>query len=197
MIDMRRTTTVVLALLLGAGCEDSMRDQARIKPFSESPFFADGRSARPLPPGTVACGQLRENVAFETGKTSLSAAGGFVRRAPVAFTRELLLRGRERYTIFCAVCHGADGYGKGIVVARGFSPAASYHDERIRTESDGYLFDVITHGKGAMYPYASRIAPDDRWAIVAYIRALQLSQYSKLEDIPEEERKKLQEAPHE
>jgi mono/diheme cytochrome c family protein len=183
MIGLRRTTIALFTLLFAAGCEDNMRDQARIKPFEESPFFSDGRSARPLPPGTIARGQLPKNVEST--------------RMPVAVTRELLQRGRERYAIFCTVCHGADGNGKGIVVERGFSPPPSYHDERLRSADDGYLFDVITNGKGAMYPYASRVPTEDRWAIVAYIRALQLSQHSKLEDVPESERTKLREMPHE
>ncbi len=196
MIALRHVTLTLLAVLVTAGCEDNMRDQARIKPFAESPLFSDGRSARPLPPGTIARGQLLENAEYKNGKPGTGSASEFVRRAPVAVTRELLQRGRERYTIFCAVCHGADGYGKGIVVERGFSPPPSYHDTRLRSAPDGYYFDVITNGKGAMYPYASRVPPADRWAIVAYIRALQVSQYTKLDDIPEEERQKLREMPH-
>jgi cytochrome c553 len=172
-----------------SGCEDSMRDQARIKPLEENTFFEDHRSARLPPSGTVARGQLREDRAFFTGR----AADGFVRRVPLPITREVLQRGRERYTIYCSVCHGADGYGKGTIVQRGFIAPSSYHLDRLRSERDGYFYDVITNGKGAMYSYASRVAPQDRWAIVAYIRALQLSQNSKLGDVPEQERTLLRE----
>jgi mono/diheme cytochrome c family protein len=188
---MRRTLRAVagIAALLLAGCEDSMRDQARIKPLEPSAFFADGRSARTPPPGTVARGELRSDAAFFTGTTST----GFVPRVPFAVTRELLERGRERFTIYCAVCHGADGYGLGVIVQRGFSPPESYHSPRLRGMPDGYLYDVIPRGKGAMFSYADRVQPTDRWAIVAYIRALQLSQHAQRSDVPAEQHGVLQE----
>jgi len=174
-------------LLSSAGCENNMRDQARIKPFQETPFFVDMRSARPLPPGTIPRGQLNENSEYYSGRNS----DGFAPKAPVKITKDLLQRGRERYTIYCSVCHGADGYGRGIVVEHGFTPPSSYHVDRLRAMPDGYFFDVITHGKGAMFSYSNRVASDDRWAIVAYIRVLQMSQHATLNDVPESERSKL------
>jgi cytochrome c553 len=174
-------------LIISSGCEDSMRDNARIKPFDESAFFPDKRSVRKPPPGTVARGQLHDNTTFYTGRDP----SGLVKQSPVHMTRELLLRGRERYAIYCSVCHGADGNGRGIVVERGFTPPPAYSIDRLRQSPDGYFFDVITRGKGAMYPYASRVTSDDRWAIVAYIRALQLSQHATLSDVPEAEIPKL------
>src|SRR5947209_15863823 len=113
-------------LLLLTACEDSMRDQARVKPLEDSAFFTDTRSARTLPPGTIARGQLRENAEYYTGRD----AAGYLSRAPINLTKQLLLRGRERYDIYCAVCHGKDGYGKGIIVQRGFTPPPSYHIDR-------------------------------------------------------------------
>jgi mono/diheme cytochrome c family protein len=180
--------TVVLTLLLACGgCEDSMRDQARIKPHEESKFFEDRHSARTPPPGTIARGQLRENTEYFSARN----AAGFLPHVPVNITRDLILRGQERFNIYCSVCHGADGYGKGMIVERGFTPPESYHTERLRSMPDGYFYDIITQGKGAMYSYASRVTPDDRWAIVAYIRALQLSQHASLKDVPEAEKERL------
>lgn len=190
------STAYLTLIIMLAGCEDSMRDQARIKPYAESAFFADNRSARIPPPGTVARGQLHDDLEFSIGATIKDNVVTFVPHNPVALTAQLLERGQERYTIFCSVCHGADGYGKGVVVERGFSPPPSYHIDRLCSAPDGYLFDVIGRGKGAMFPYGSRIPPADRWAIVAYVRALQVSQNYKLNDIPDDERRKL-EALHE
>ena len=188
-----RTISIAFLLLACAGCEDSMRDQARIKPFQESAFFDDMRSARSLPLGTVSRDSLREKPEYYSGRNG----NDFAAHVPVKVTRALLQRGRERFNIYCSVCHGADGYGKGIIVERGFTPPPSYHIERLRTVPDGYLFDVITHGKGAMYPYANRVTPGDRWAIIAYIRTLQLSQHATLDDVPETEKAKLRNSAHE
>ncbi|HLX63176.1 MAG TPA: cytochrome c [Planctomycetota bacterium] len=189
MIRQSRQLILGVALAALSGCEDNMRDQARIKPLEPSQFFADGRSARPLPPGTIARGQLRENDDFFTGKRG----GKFVEQIPVTLSRELLQRGRQRFEIVCANCHGLDGFGNGIIVEHGFSPPPSYHIDRLRAMPDGYFFDVITHGKGAMYPQAERVAIEDRWAIAAYIRALQLSQNAKSTDVPDNERSHLEE----
>jgi mono/diheme cytochrome c family protein len=112
------------------------------------------------------------------------AGGEPLPRSPVPFTRDVLERGRERFNIYCAVCHGEDGYGRGIVVRRGFPPPPSYHDDRLRQAPDGHLFDVMTRGYGAMLPFADRLAPRDRWAVVGYIRALQRSQHASLADVP-------------
>jgi mono/diheme cytochrome c family protein len=177
----------IMLLWLTSGCEDSMRDYARVKPFDESAFFPDKRSVRSPIPGTIARGKLHDDSVYFTGRN----AEGFIKENPVALTRELLLRGRQRYTIYCSVCHGADGSGHGIVVERGFTPPPAYSLDRLRQSPDGYFFEVITHGKGAMYPYASRVTPADRWAIVSYIRVLQLSQHATLSDVPEADKLKL------
>jgi mono/diheme cytochrome c family protein len=172
---------------LGLGCRQDMHDQPRLKPLGGSDFFADGRGARPLVEGTVARGQLREDEHLYTGKVG----GQNATTLPVPLTRELLQRGRERYDIFCSPCHDRVGTGNGMVVRRGLRRAASLHDERLRGETPGYFFDVITNGFGAMSSYAAQVPVDDRWAIVAYVRALQLSQRATLEDVPESERATL------
>ena len=180
-----------LLLLFAGGCEDNMRDQARIKQLGESAFYPDGRAARPLPPGTIPRGALAGGESYRSGRDG----NNFIKQSPVPVTPELLRLGRERFNIHCAVCHGADGNAHGIVVQRGFGPPPSYHIERLRDVPDGYLFDVITHGKGAMYPFASRVTAEQRWAIVAYIRALQLSQNAGLDAVTPEQRKTLEEQP--
>ena len=161
----------------------NMDYQERFDPQEANPFFADNRSMRPLVPGTVARGTLREDVAFFEGRTD---GGGFVTRMPVPATRELLERGQERYNIYCAVCHGEAGDGQGIISTGGYgyTPATSYHDDRLRQAPDGYLYDVISNGVRTMPPYGHQVKPADRWAIVAYIRALQRSQYASAEDVP-------------
>lgn len=161
----------------------NMDFQERFDPQEANPFFADGRSMRPLVPGTVARGMLRDDVPFYEGRNE---GGGFVARMPLPTTRDLLARGQERYQIFCAVCHGDVGDGEGIVTSGGYgyTPAPSYHSERMRAESDGYLYDVIANGIRTMPPYGHQVPPPDRWAIVAYIRALQRSQYADPEDVP-------------
>ena len=186
----------LLALLLVAGiassgCEKLMRDmydQPKGKPGSASALFADGRASRPPPPGSVAHarGDLAATSSGRRGAASLTeerqaAAEDHLPERP---SRELLLRGRERYTIYCMPCHSAAGDGDGPVVRRGFPAPPSYHGERLRAAPDRHFYDVITHGWGVMYPYADRVAPADRWAIVAYIRALQLSQHAPLAQLP-------------
>ncbi|MDX1546808.1 MAG: cytochrome c [Rhodothermales bacterium] len=191
------TLAAFAALLLTAGCRGSISDEAPIHPnlnmdFQEkfqaqeaNPFFADGRAMRPPVPGTVARGLLRDDAAFHFGRQE---NGGYVDRMPVPITREIVVRGRERYNIFCAVCHGKDGYGQGIIMTGnyGYTPAPSYHDETVRARmaSDGYVYDVIANGVRNMPGYAQQIPVADRWAIVAYIRALQLSQNAAEGDIP-------------
>lgn len=168
----------------------AMYDQPKYEPMEASPFFRDGRSARAQVPGTVARGQLREDAHFYTGKM---ANGNPVAAFPFPVTRAVLERGRERYDIFCSPCHDRAGNGQGMVVQRGFRQPPSFHIDRLREAPAGHYYDVITAGYGAMYSYASRISPRDRWAIVAYIRALQLSQHATLEDVPEAVRKQLEE----
>jgi cytochrome c553 len=151
-----------------------MVDQQKIKPLAEENFFADSRGSRLPPPHTVARGELREDKQFYTGKIDKELAVTF----PMPVTREVLMRGRERFDIYCAVCHGATGDGHGMTVQRGFPGPASFHEERLRDAPIGHFVDVITNGYGVMYSYASRVSPEDRWAIAAYVRALQLSQHA-------------------
>ena len=164
-----------------------MHDQPKYRPLRGSELFADKRSARPLVEGTVARGTLREDTLFFTGKT----ADGFAVEIPVKVTAELLTRGQSQFQVFCAPCHGRTGRGDGMVVQRGFKQPSSFHVDRLRQMPIGYFFDVISIGFGAMPDYAEQILPRDRWAIVAYIRALQLSQNAPLADVPEEERRAL------
>lgn len=179
------------AALLGAlwlsGCRNDMHVQPRYNPLDSSDFFEDGRAARPEVPGTVARGQLRADHYFYAGKVNGVPVSAF----PFPVTREVLDRGRERYNIYCTPCHGYTGEGRGMIVQRGFPQPPSYHTDRLRQAPVGHLYDVITNGYGAMYSYAARISPEDRWAIVAYIRALQLSQHATVDDVPEAERTKL------
>ena len=173
--------------MLFAACSPNMRDQPKYKPLAESKLFTDGRAAQPALPGTVARGHLKEDRRFFTGKVEAGLAG----TVPLPVDRALLARGRERFGIFCTPCHGLVGDGNGMVIQRGFRQPPSFHIERLREAPDGHYFDVMTAGYGAMASYASRIPPRDRWAITAYIRALQLSQNARLEDVPAEQRSRL------
>jgi mono/diheme cytochrome c family protein len=159
-------------LLILAGCRQDMHDQPRFKPLAESDFYADQRSARPPVEGTVARGQLHEDAYFYTGKVGANP-GDYM---PFPATGDVLDRGRERFNIYCAPCHSRRGDGQGMVVKRGFKQPPTYHQDRLRKAPLGYFFDVMTNGFGAMPDYAAQIQPRDRWCIVAYIRALQLSQ---------------------
>jgi mono/diheme cytochrome c family protein len=150
-----------------------MHDKGRIKPFEESRYFADGRGARLLPAGTVARGFLRDDIGLYKGQT---AEGDFLAQIPVPVTRELVLRGQSRFNVYCTPCHGRVGQGDGMIVQRGFKKPVSFHDPRLRMTPAGYFFDVMTNGFAQMPSYAAQVTPEDRWAIVAYIRALQLSQ---------------------
>lgn len=185
--------SVLLSLVLGAaslaGCRQDMHDQPKYKPLAASTFFRDGRSARPLVEDTVARGHLDEDTEFYAGKT---AAGKPVEAFPIAVTAELIQRGRERFDIYCSPCHDRTGGGRGMVVRRGFKQPPSYHIDRLRQAPAGYFFDVMTNGFGAMPDYRAQVDPADRWAIVAYIRALQRSQQATLADVPAEEAAKLE-----
>ena len=150
-----------------------MHRQNKLKPFRGSKLFADGSSSRPLPPGTVPRGFLREDRVFHAGQ---HPDGKFVADMPIPLTKELLARGHERFDIYCSPCHGRTGLGQGMVVQRGFKQPTSFHIDRLRNERIGYLFDVETNGFGQMSGYASQVPPEDRWAIAAWIRVLQLSQ---------------------
>jgi len=170
-----------------AGCRQDMHDQPRYKPLAKSAFFEDDRSARPPVEGTVARGELREDEHLFTGKVDGAPAAEF----PFPVTAEVLERGRQRFDIYCAPCHGALGRGDGAVVQRGFKKPPSLHTDLARIVPPGYHFDVITSGFGAMPDYAAQVPVRDRWAIVAYIRALQLSQHATLDDVPVEKRAQL------
>lgn len=176
---------LLAGLLCAAGCRQQMADQPRHKPLSASSFYADG-SARPLLPGTVPHGSIQNdflNVPHESDEF------------PLPVTGELLARGQERYTIFCGVCHGAVGDGNGMVVRRGYRQPPTYHSDRLRQAPVGHFYDVIVRGFGAMPDYAAQVPPHDRWAIIAYIRALQFSQYAPLAQLPPELRRQLEQLP--
>jgi len=175
----------LLALL--AGCRQDMHDQPRYKPFARSDFFNDSRSARPFVEGTVARGQLREDGLYYTGKQG----AGFAAQLPFPVSAAVLERGRERYTIYCTPCHGQTGRGDGMVVRRGFRQPPSYHIDRLRGEPVGYFYDVITRGFGVMPDYATQIPPEDRWKIAAYVKALQLSQFTAAKDLSPEQLRRL------
>ena len=169
-----------LAVLALAGCRQDMHDQPRFKPLAMSDFYADLRSARPPVEGAVARGQLREDAYFYTGKIG-NNPGDYL---PFPATREVLERGQQRFNIYCAPCHSRMGDGNGMIVQRGFKQPPSYHIERLEKAPLGYFFDVMTNGFGAMPSYAAQIPERDRWAIVAYIRALQLSQHATQAEVP-------------
>jgi mono/diheme cytochrome c family protein/REP element-mobilizing transposase RayT len=184
-----RALPVLLAICcLALGCRRDMYDQPKAKPLSENHFFKNGTSARQIPPHTVARGDARGDSAFFTGLTN----GKLVAQSPVQLTPELLARGRERYDIYCAVCHGRTGAGNGEIVRRGFPAPPTYHSDRMRNAPIGHFYYVITNGYGVMYPYAARVDPADRWAIAAYIRALQLSHNARPADVPPNEQSQLQ-----
>ena len=170
-----------------SGCGQPMASKGAYKWEDPTPAFNDGTSARPAIPGTVA----RDSASHPSSYYSGTENGQLVTKLPMPVTPELLQRGQERFTIYCAMCHGADGYGHGMIVQRGFTTPPSYHTEALRNAPIGHVFDVITNGKGAMYPYGARVPPDDRWAIAAYVRALQLSQHAKESDVPDDMRAQL------
>lgn len=180
---------VVACLLAVAGCDlQDMYNHAKERPLGHSSFFKDGRSSRPLLDDTVARGHLRTDELLYTGKIN----GVPVNEFPYPVTPAMLDRGRLEFNIFCSVCHGRDGNGDGMVVQRGFKQPPSYNTDRLRAAPAGHFFDVITNGFGVMFPYKDRIPVSDRWAIVAYIRALQLSQHASPADVPPAERATLQ-----
>jgi mono/diheme cytochrome c family protein len=187
----RRSSTVVLLVLFAAGCRQDMHDQPKYKPLRESDFFADKRASRPLVAGTVARGSLREDVLLYTGKLESGMPSD---QLPMPVTRELLDRGRVQFETFCTPCHGRTGAGDGMIVQRGFKRPSSYHVNRLRMMPVGYLYDVITNGFGAMSDYSAQVTVKDRWAIAAYVRVLQLSQYAPIEVVPAAARAALETA---
>ena len=178
---------IIAVLAVTAGCRQDMQDQPKYIPLRFSSFFDDHRSARPLVENTVARGHLNADTEFYTGKQGDQP----VERFPFPITREVLDRGQQRFNIYCAPCHDRLGDGDGMIVRRGYRRPPSYHIDRLRKVPDGYIFDVITNGFGAMPDYAAQIQPRDRWAIVAYVRALQLSTAATINDVPPDKRGEL------
>jgi hypothetical protein len=175
----------VASVILGGGCEylrQDMADQPKNLPLSPSEFFGDGRSERPLVENAVARGAIADDELFVPKNSN---------NFPLTVDLKLLERGEERYKIFCSPCHGLQGDGNGFVVMRGMKAPPSYHQDRLRQAPNGYIYDVTTNGFGQMLGYSAQIPPRDRWAIIAYIRALQLSRNMKAADLPAELRDKL------
>ena len=168
-----------------------MHDQPKLQPLEASPFFENGMASRPIPAGTVARGFLREDTHFFQGK---DADGNLVDSLPMELTRELVERGRCRYEIYCSVCHDSTGGGRGMIVRRGFKQPPPLYEQRLKDLPAGYFFDVMTAGFGLMSSYAKQIPVEDRWAIVAYVRALQLSQTSVLSELPPQLQEDFQQA---
>jgi cytochrome c553 len=180
---------VILCTL--TACRRDMFHQPKSNALRESDFFPDGMASRPIPPHTVTRGDLQNDEAFYTGMIGTNPVMTF----PFPITREILERGRQRFTISCVPCHGETGEGNGIVVQRGFPAPPSYHIERLRNAPAGHFFDVMTRGYGVMFSLASRIPPEDRWDIAAYIRALQFSEHATLAEMPTNEIARLNRAP--
>ena len=190
---MKKTFAIValsLGLVAAPGCKirQAMYDQPKYKTLAYSDFFGDSRSARPLVEGTVARGHLNDDRLLCEGKVEGKPAEMF----PFPVTGDVLKRGQERFTIYCSPCHDRAGTGHGMVVQRGFKQPPSYHIDRLRQVPPGYIFDIMTRGFGQMPSYAAQVQPEDRWAIVAYVRALQLSQHAMIGDVPESERAQLE-----
>ncbi|HZT36736.1 MAG TPA: cytochrome c [Bryobacteraceae bacterium] len=183
--DERTLSLLLVPIALAAvGCRQDMHNAPRYKPLAATDFFGDGRSARPLIEDTVARGHLRLDAARYTGKVN----GKDVEVFPFPMTRADLLRGQERFDIFCSPCHGRLGDGEGMIPKRGYLRPPSYHIDRLKTAPVGHFFDVVTNGFGAMPSYASRVPVDDRWRIIAYIRVLQYSQGLTANQIPQDRR---------
>jgi mono/diheme cytochrome c family protein len=174
-------------VLFSAACRQDMHDAPRYEVFEASASFAGGGASRPAPAGTVARGWLREDEALYTGKID----GQPVAAIPFAISHADMLRGQERFAIYCTPCHGQLGDGNGMVVQRGLRQAANFHQDRLRQETIGYFFDVISNGFGAMQGYAEQVPVRDRWLIAAYVRALQYSQNASVNDVPQERRAEL------
>jgi hypothetical protein len=169
------------------GCRLDMHLQPKYLPYAKTDFFGDGRSERQPVPGTVARGQLRLDELFYSGREN----GVVVDKFPFPITRADLERGRERYNVYCTPCHDYTGSGRGMIVQRGFPQPPSYHIQRLRDVPVGHFYEVITNGFGAMYSYAARVEPADRWRIAAYIRVLQLSENATIQDVPDSDRQNL------
>jgi len=167
-------------LVFAGACRQKMSNQPRYDPLEPSDFFADGMSARPRIPGTVARGELAMDPVTASGKMNGQDIDGF----PMPVTADVLNRGQERFTIYCTECHGRLGDGNGMIPSRGYRHPPSFHTEQLRNAKTGHFFDVMTNGFGAMPSYANQVPVNDRWAIIAYIRALQISQNATMNDVP-------------
>ncbi|MCB0169512.1 MAG: cytochrome c [Anaerolineae bacterium] len=188
-------TLLIFLALLTSGCDlipgRHMRDQPKLKPLAASTLFDNRRASQIPPANTVPRGEWYEFMSdepFYTGRQN----GEFIDIIPIEVNREVLLRGQERFNIYCSPCHGLVGNGQGMVVQRGFKQPNSFHTDQVRSQPDGYFYDVMTNGFGVMYSYAARVHPEDRWAIVAYIRALQFSQNVPLDSLPTEDRQQIE-----
>lgn len=175
------------ALLLAMSCRQKMANQPRYDSLESSNFFQDGMSARPRIPGTVARGELSTDPLLETGKVNGEDVDGY----PFPVTLDVVNRGEQRFNIYCAQCHGRTGDGNGMIPSRGYRRPPTFHTDALRAAKTGHFFDVMTNGFGAMPPYKTMIPARDRWAIIAYIRALQLSQHATVNDVPVGDRSKL------
>ena len=184
---LRRLTGLALLLIL-TSCRQDMHDQPRLDPLESSTFFKDGRASRPLVDGTIPVGELRDDTHLYAGKIGGELATTF----PFPIDRAVLERGRQRFDAYCSPCHDRTGNGEGMVVRRGFRRPPSFHSDRLRQAPVGHFFDVITNGFGVMTDYSAEIPPRDRWAVVAYVRALQLSQNAKPSDVPADVLAKLE-----
>jgi mono/diheme cytochrome c family protein len=170
------------------GCRQDMHDQPKIEPYERSSFFEDGKGMRAPVDGTVARGHLNEDVGYATGLVGTE----FVAEFPMAVDRAVLDRGQERFNIYCSPCHDRVGTGNGMIVQRGYKQPQTFHSDRVRALPPGYFVNAITNGFATMPSYAHQIPVADRWAIAAYVRALQLSQHASLDDVPASERKNLE-----
>jgi mono/diheme cytochrome c family protein len=180
--------SLAVLLLFALGCHEDMYNQPRYEALEYSAFFDDGRSSRPRVPGTV----LFQEPSTTSELTSGRRNDELIDVAPVTVDLQLLARGQERYNIYCSVCHGRTGAGDGMIVQRGYKQPPTYHSERLRGVPIGHFFEVITYGYATMPAYASQVSVEDRWAIAAYIRALQLSQFATLDDVPAASRQQLE-----
>ncbi len=184
----RLAATLALGLVLLTACGRNMAEQPKVGALQASPFFADGSGSQPLIEGTVS----RERGGIDPVFFSGQGPAGLVSELPIELSYDLLLRGQERYDVFCSMCHGYTGDGDGMIVRRGFPRPASFHEPRLLDASVGYYFSAMTNGFGRMYSYASRIPAEDRWAIAAYVKALQLSQNATIDDVPADVRQALE-----
>lgn len=182
-----KAIAVLSLLVLMAACRQDMQDQPKYKPLGASRFFADGRDARPIPAGTIARDELNNNDSFHTGEKNFD----FLDTIPLKVDSALLHRGQERYNIYCSPCHARTGDGNGMVAQRGVKIPADFHTDRLRSVPPGYIYQVIKNGYGAMGDYGDQIPVNDRWAIVAYVKALQLSRDATLSDVPVDQRDHL------